>query len=94
MALLTCERVGSISDYASSQRTFSQLPQNDVRRPLFQLGVSANEISVVRRGLDVVPSDILIKYCELSLDASIVLDLAGQPEYLLVNTKTGKSPSK
>ena len=51
VALLTCGRVASISDYASSQRTFSQLPQNDVRRPLFQLGVSPNEISTFVVGL-------------------------------------------
>eukprot|EP00944_MAST-04C_sp_MAST-4C-sp1_P001937 g1937.t1 len=77
LSLLTCGRVASFPDYTSSKRTFSQLPQNDVRRPLFQLGVSPNEISTVRRGLDVVPSDILIKYCELSLDASIVLGTGG-----------------
>lgn len=75
-SLLTCRKV-SHPDYSPSMRTLSRLPKDDIRRPLFQLGFTPSEVAIVRENLDSVPSDILIRFCELSLDPSVVLGSGG-----------------
>lgn len=64
-------------DYEPSLRTLSKLPSDDIRVPLFEVGFSASESATVREGLDVVPSQLLIRFCELSLDSSVVLGSGG-----------------
>ena len=74
---ITCRHRGPHPDFASGQRTISTLRPDDIRRPLFELGFNASESASVRRGLDSVPAEILIQFCELSLDASVVLGTGG-----------------
>ena len=58
-------------------RTLSKLANDDIRRPLFDLGFSISESATVREGLDIVPSELLIRFCELSLDSSVILGSGG-----------------
>ena len=65
----TCKK-SEHPDYQPSLRTLSKLANDDIRRPLFDLGFSTSESATVREGLDFVPSELLIRFCELSLDSS------------------------
>ena len=58
-------------------RTRSSLPEDDVRRPLFDLDVSQKEASAVRHGMDSIPHSMLIPYCNLHIDAMRILGTGG-----------------
>ena len=73
---ITCKK-SEHPDYQPSLRTLSKLANDDIRRPLFDLGFSTSESATVREGLDIVPSELLIRFCELSLDSSVILGSGG-----------------
>ena len=59
-------------------RSQSSLPENDVRRPLFDLGnVSERESMNVRIGMDSISHSMLIPYCNLHLDPMRILGTGG-----------------
>lgn len=59
-------------------RSQSSLPENDVRRPLFDLGnVSQRESTAVRIGMDSISHAMLIPYCNLHMDAMRILGSGG-----------------
>ena len=75
-SIITCKTFKH-PDYEPSLRTVSNLANDDIRLPLFEVGFSTSESATVREGLDIVPSQLLIRFCELSLDSSLVLGSGG-----------------